>query len=176
MNFKNVNIIQILIKLTNKFLKSVFKIDKIIIIMGNCNCNDIIGKIDIEDTTPAQCEHEQSKKEVILTSIKSNLLEIEEYLRTVQKEDVYYKNIKLPLLLNAINDLTPYIKHLENAPDNIETFNLKEYFDNVFSSIWKYDKESYQSNLEQIKNFFDYNYEIYHQHTSIAQENGAQQI
>ena len=61
---------------------------------------------------------------------------------------------KMILMLNAIKELTPVIKTLEESDDNYQYDVLKDKFNLLFENLWKGNKEKFYDGVVEISEFF----------------------
>ena len=117
--------------------------------MGGCNSTRDVADIknDDEDTP-------KNSKEEILLEIRNQFAKIETYIYKLRNEDVHYRMTKMIFMLNAIKELTPVIKTLEESDDNYQYDVLKDKFNLLFENLWKGNKEKFYDGVIEISEFF----------------------
>jgi hypothetical protein len=85
----------------------------------------------------------KTEKEDLLQSIRTNLKLMDEYIQKLRKEDVHYRMTKLIFMLNSIKEILPFIRNIEDSNSSNDFNPVKIKFEEIFSSIWRYDWDKY---------------------------------
>ena len=121
--------------------------------MGGCDSTRDVTDIKYDDE-----DKPKNSKEEILLEIRKQFEKIESYIYKLRNEDVHYKMTKMIFMLNAIKELTPVIKTLEESDDNYQYDVLKDKFNLLFENLWKGNKEKFYDGVVEISEFFTINH------------------
>lgn len=112
---------------------------------------------DVADLTEEDNSKPKNKKEEILLNIRNQFSKMESYIYKLRNEDVHYRMTKLIFMLNAINQLNPVIKALEESVDNFNYEPLEKILNTLFENMWKGNKDAFYDNVIEATEFFHQN-------------------
>jgi hypothetical protein len=115
--------------------------------MGGCATHEI----DLGEKAP------ESKKDEVLLDIRNNLKKLEDYVIELRKEDTHYRTTKLIFMLNAIKEMSPLIRQIEDSSDSWDFYPIKPKFEEVFLSVERNDRDKCKNAIMDIREYFKNN-------------------
>lgn len=96
---------------------------------------------------------EEKEQLEVLNNIKASLCELERFIHSIKTEDVHFRMSRYIFLINALKEISPYIKVMEVSGRQCDS-DVSLLFDEVFKAVKENDRVCYGKAMGGLKEYF----------------------